>query len=620
MGHRHSRNYSGEINNLRKKITELTSQISNMQNKNNQLLKNYDNLQREKELQNTNFNNELNKIKSEYESQNKKRIEEEEMKKKRILELQEEIFKLGEEEEKRLLDNLKEEFLNTKITWCYNKLDRMNINEYINIIFDIIILPLKQTLISYITGIINQLKNINNITILNVQIIGKTGVGKSCLINHLLFKKLAKEGLGECCTLETKSYINEEKYPFLKLYDTRGIELSKDYNIQKVLNDTTLNIKNKLELNDPSEIIHCLLYCLDGVRLEGVERELLIKIRKMYNGERLPIIIVNTRAIKKGVNQFKKKINILLKETFNEEISNEPEKISFIPVLSKKEELIDGTILYPYGLDDLIESCIIKAEHSIHSACINSLQYTAFSRIKKNMENISFELMKQKEDFINNKSNGKTYNLNNKSDLLNEIFNHIIMNYLELSGLIFENPDYSNTYKEIEPQIKEYINEISDNVNVIEKQEFENYETINLKEIKQKLHNFECEKIIEKELNECFNVLKNSSELNEILKADFEDCIKNLSVHNAIFNSASIFYDKINNIILTSLNDLFHKIIFENEEIKIYISDVIGNKFDDNLKNNLNKLKEDLKAYQDNREKEDEKQNDEESDDNDDDN
>ena len=125
--------------------------------------------------------------------------------------------------------------------------------------------------------------------------------------------------------------------------------------------------------------------------------------------------------------------------------------------------------------------------------------------------------------------------------------------------------------------------------------------------------------ILEKELNECFNVLKNSSELNEILKADFEDCFKNLSVHNAIFNSASIFYDKINNIILTSLNDLFHKIIFENEEIKIYISDVIGNKFDDNLKNNLNKLKEDLKAYQDNREKEDEKQNDEESDDNDDD-
>ena len=48
------------------------------------------------------------------------------MRKKRILELQEEIFKLGEEEEKRLLDNLKEEFLNTKITWCYNKLDQMN--------------------------------------------------------------------------------------------------------------------------------------------------------------------------------------------------------------------------------------------------------------------------------------------------------------------------------------------------------------------------------------------------------------------------------------------------------------------------------------------------------------
>ena len=607
--------YESIISDMKSKIAQCTTQCENLENQNSQLKDKYAKDVKLKQEENEKLKKQINKLNQYQLQQRKKNEEEEKKKKKRELELQEDIFNLGKEEEKRLLNGLKEEFLYKKNIWCYNELDRVNIDGYIYHIFETIAYQLNQTLIKYLDKIVNELKNINNITILNVQIIGKTGVGKSTLINSLLFKKVAKEGLGECCTLETKPYINKEKYPFLRLYDTRGIELSKDYNIQKVLNETTLYIKNKLESHNPSEIIHCLLYCLEGTRLEGVERELLIKIRQMYSGERLPIIIVCTRAIKKDVYKFEKKINKILKETCNQEISNEPDKISFIPILSKKEVLIDDSIFYPYGLDNLIKSCMTKAEYSIHSACITSLQYSVFSRIKESMEYISSEIIRQKNDFIYYISNGITYNVNNKADLLNQIFNYILKNYLESSGLIFENNDYSNFYMGFEQQIKNYAYDISELVNEIERKAFKNYEEINLKEIAQKLYNFECEKIIEKELNECFNVLKKSTELNDILKIDLNNYIKNLSVHYTILNSAYIFYDKINTITLTYFNDLFHKIIFEDIEIKNYISYIIGNKFDDKLKNNLNKLKDDLKAYQDKKEEENNKNDDEDDDD-----
>ncbi len=53
-------------------------------------------------------------------------------------------------------------------------------------------------------------------------IIGKTGVGKSTLINSILKLKeneKAKESLVEPCTKETKQYTSDE-IPWLRLYDS----------------------------------------------------------------------------------------------------------------------------------------------------------------------------------------------------------------------------------------------------------------------------------------------------------------------------------------------------------------------------------------------------------------
>ncbi len=62
--------------------------------------------------------------------------------------------------------------------------------------------------------------------IMNILLMGATGVGKSSLINGLFGQEVAKAGIGKSVTQHLKKYIDEEKG--LVLWDTKGIE-AKDY-------------------------------------------------------------------------------------------------------------------------------------------------------------------------------------------------------------------------------------------------------------------------------------------------------------------------------------------------------------------------------------------------------
>jgi len=85
------------------------------------------------------------------------------------------------------------------------------------------------------------------LTHLNVYIIGKTGLGKSTLINSILNleeREKAKENLGDPCTKKTKQYTSN-KIPWLRLNDSRGIEsknfiVSDDLNVAKEIIDKSL--------------------------------------------------------------------------------------------------------------------------------------------------------------------------------------------------------------------------------------------------------------------------------------------------------------------------------------------------------------------------------------------
>ena len=103
---------------------------------------------------------------------------------------------------------------------------------------------------------------------LNVLIVGKTGVGKSTLINAVFGDAVAKTGSGKPITQE----INEIKVnPNFSIYDTKGLEL-KDFDA------TCDDITNFLEENGKKradEQIHIVWFCVaePGRRIEEGEKK-----------------------------------------------------------------------------------------------------------------------------------------------------------------------------------------------------------------------------------------------------------------------------------------------------------------------------------------------------------
>lgn len=185
----------------------------------------------------------------------------------------------------------------------------------------------------------------------NVLVIGKTGVGKSTLINALFSEEFSRTGVGKPITSSITKY-EKKGYP-IAVYDTPGWEMLVETN-QQIEQDI-----NQLLSQNKTEPIHVVWYCIhNGLnRFEVNEYDWIDKIASLN----VPIILVLTQAFSTRNNQF---YNYLKKQ-------NLPVK-KVIPVLAKSLAITDEYCIQPHGLEDLIQTTAELLQNSVRESFIST--------------------------------------------------------------------------------------------------------------------------------------------------------------------------------------------------------------------------------------------------------
>ena len=216
---------------------------------------------------------------------------------------------------------------------------------------------------------------------MNFMIIGPSCVGKSTLINSML--KLDDDEKAfvnevEIGTLIDKAYINKKKVPFLRIIDTRGIELQKQYGPKQILENTKniiemQNTKNKIKENkyNPTknnyiDYIHCIWYCVSNKPIDQNEIGVIKLLKKSQ--DILPIIVVYTNSKNE---ELVKKAEQIIKTEFND--------IPFISVLAEPIE----NVIESFGLDKLLDMTLEICKKSVKSEAFITIKEIICDEIQK---------------------------------------------------------------------------------------------------------------------------------------------------------------------------------------------------------------------------------------------
>lgn len=198
-------------------------------------------------------------------------------------------------------------------------------------------------------------KEVKDLQRVNILIAGKTGVGKSTLINAVFREQLAKTGVGIPVTQHLQK-ISKEGIP-LVIYDTKGIELQPDVQ-ERIRREILEEIAKPLRKNNPDEMLHICWYCINSTsnRIEQYEIEWIKEL-----SQHMPVIVVLTQVL--GNN---------FRELFHEiESLNLPIQ-ALVPVLARAYDISYEIRLEPRGLQQLVDRTIELVPEALQTSFINA--------------------------------------------------------------------------------------------------------------------------------------------------------------------------------------------------------------------------------------------------------
>ena len=248
----------------------------------------------------------------------------------------------------------------------------------------------------------------------NILILGRPGSGKSTLINLLLNKRKAREGIGDSITKVVSKYVHD-KYP-ITLEDTPGFE--NDDDLKKMIK--FLEDYNEIFKRGKNQF-HLVLYLINSSNARtfmGQEIELINFIKKKM---KIPIFFVCTKSKNKDyAKNFEEVVRVNLWQNFGEK-THLVDHIYCCHLLNEE----DG-IYKQFGIDELLEG--------IKNYFYKKIELKENMLFKNEKDNINSE----KEENIDKKSDDCLFlsGLKNSNDFekyLNEISSEIITNYEKLT-------------------------------------------------------------------------------------------------------------------------------------------------------------------------------------------